>query len=194
MAAAEFLRKRDDMVSIGQQPHRVTEYFAGHASDSLRPAMERWAATGEVSEQLSAELRANAMCKLDDTWAEAAHRDISHIGKRAASSKVPHTAASQRLEQNLAMADSLDDRGQRYFHRAYRQWKAIGQRTAKRSKWLRPRRMSDRKVKQMVYRYDKAALRSWGGSGRRGQGRADSKSVAQHVRSPAAGVAAGNSA
>ena len=149
------------MVAKGQQPHRVTEHFAGFADASLRAAMERLAASGHATGVLAAELRSYALCKLDDTWAEAVHRDVTGHGKRAPASQIAHMAASQRLHQNIRLADSLQGSALEYFHRAFRCWKAIGQRAPKAASRLRPRKTKANKLKSMVYRYDGAALRNW---------------------------------
>ena len=140
----------------------MTEFVAGRAEDSLRLDMERLAATGEMSGQLSSEIMSYAMCKLDDTWAEAAHRDVSGQGKRSPASRTPNIAASQRLGQNLAMVDSLEGSALEFVHRAFRCWKAIGQRSAKKARSLQPRRMSDKAAQRLVYRFDGASQCSWG--------------------------------
>ena len=160
--AAVFLQKRDEMVEQGLKSHRVTEYFAGRSEGSLRQDMEALAESGTMSNRLASELMSYAMCKLDDTWAEAAHRNISGQRKRAPSARVANMAATQRLAQNLATEDNLRGGDLEYFHNAFRKWKAIGQKTALAANRLRPVKKKASVVEAQVYRFDKAARVSWG--------------------------------
>ena len=103
------------------------------------------------------------MCKLDDTWAEAAHRDVIGHAKRAPASRMANIAASQMLEQHLKMEDGLQGSALGHFHKAFRCWKAIVQRPAKaaRARKLQPRRMKDSGADAHIYRFDGAARFSW---------------------------------
>ena len=60
--------------------HRVTLRFA---EGDLRADMEAWAAGAVPSARLLLEVQSYRWCKIDDTWAEAAHRDVSRLAKRA---------------------------------------------------------------------------------------------------------------
>ena len=104
--ARDLLRIRDDMVSRGQQPHRVTERFAS-PGQPLRAEMERHASGQGMSAKLRAELLAYSLAKIDDTWAETGHRDVSNLSKRCPASRVPYMAARLRREQHLALYDQL---------------------------------------------------------------------------------------
>ena len=105
--AASFLQERDDLVASGQRPHRVTEFFAGHHEGSLRWDMEQHAAGNGISGRLANEIRSYQLAKIDDTWAEAAHRDVSIFGKKSIAASVAYTCATQRLAQTTAMADRM---------------------------------------------------------------------------------------
>ena len=105
--AARMILRRDAMVQLGQLPHRVTELFVGKEPMSLRCDVERLAEGHGMSSRLREEVRAYQLAKLDDTWAEAVHRDITAHGKRAPASKVPYTVASQRVVAIMASLDSM---------------------------------------------------------------------------------------
>ena len=94
--AAAVIEARDSMVSRGERPHRVTERFVGTHADSLRGDMQAYAEGGEASPELMRELLSYQLAKIDDTWAEAAHRDATNVGKRANGAKVPFIGASIR--------------------------------------------------------------------------------------------------
>ena len=161
--AASFLKEHDDLVASGQRPHRVTNFFCGPAEDSLRGDMEAHAAGHGMSDRLRQEVRAYQLCKIDDTWAEAARRDVSGFGKRATAAKVAYVAASQRLGQTLGSLDNAAPGQLNAFYDFMRKHKAIGQQLARRAG--QPLRSVHKKVDQLwaqVYRYDQATLRDWG--------------------------------
>ena len=120
-SAAAFLAKFD--TSAGPQ-HRVTLRFA---AGEFRPDMEAWAQGADVSSRLRLEVQSYHWCKLDDTWAEAAHRDVSRISKRATFASQAWQSASLRTQQNLDLWDSLDAEGRARFDSMFYRWKAIGQ-------------------------------------------------------------------
>ena len=64
---AATIARRDNMVSNGEQPHRVTEYFVGTQEGSLRTHMETYAQGGEASSVLMQELMPYQLTKIDDT-------------------------------------------------------------------------------------------------------------------------------
>ena len=78
--AAAWLQEHDDLVAAGQRPHRVTQFFCSRQDASLRADMQSHAAGRGMSDRLRCEIRAYQLCKVDDTWAEAAHRDIWYQG------------------------------------------------------------------------------------------------------------------
>ena len=159
--AARLIQERDELVASGKRPHRVTEFFAGFAENSLRADLDHAAGRG-MSERLRCEVRSYQLCKVDDTWAEAAHRDVSCFGQRATAAKIPYIAASQRLGQTLASVDKMSQAELRQFHECMRKRKAIGQLSPGPAKVLRPARMKPRALASRVYRFDAAALRDWG--------------------------------
>ena len=87
-------------------PHqRVTLDFA---HGELRQDMGAWAAGGLPSARFRLEVLSYRWCKLDDTWAEATHRDVSRLAKRSTFARQAWLSASLRLQQNLSLWDSLD--------------------------------------------------------------------------------------
>jgi len=113
--AASMIQQRDAMVAAGQQPHRVSEFFLGEHSQ-LRADMERHAMGHGLSAELKRELQSYALANIDDTWAEAAHRDDSVFCKRCPASKVPYLIASQRTLGILASLDQLTEEDEASFH------------------------------------------------------------------------------
>ncbi len=79
--AAAFVAEFDEALAAGARPHRASAYLAGEAPGSLREHMIRFAAGEALSPELQAELHAYRACKLDDTWAESSHRDISRAAR-----------------------------------------------------------------------------------------------------------------
>ena len=162
IVAARILQEHDDLVANGKRPHRVTDFFAGPGENSLRADMEHHAAGQGMSDRLRCEICSYQFCKIDDTWAEAVHRDISGFGKRASAAKAPYIAASHRLQQTLASIDSMTVAETRKFYDFMRKYKAIGQLSPRRAKALRSvhRKVGD--LLGQIYRYDRSACRDWG--------------------------------
>ena len=160
--AALLLQEHDDLVANCQRPHRVTEFFCGRGKGSLRPDMEAHAAGQGMSSRLASEVRAYQLCKVDDTWAEAAHRDVSNLTKRATAAKVAYTAASLRLPQTLAMLEKAQPAFVANFCDFMRKYKAIGQMAARPARALRSAHKKVRVLQSFVYRTDRAGHRDWG--------------------------------
>ena len=160
--AASVLREHDDLVASGKRPHRVTEFFAGSGQGSLRLDMEKHAAGQGMSERLRCEVRSYQLCKVDDTWAEAVHRDVSGFGQRSSAAKVPYIAASHRMEQTMASVDRMRPDEVMQFHECMRKYKAIGQVKPCRGKALRAVRKKVSDLVGQVYRFDSSACRDWG--------------------------------
>ena len=89
--------------------------------------MEAWAAGAAPSARLLLEVQSYRWCKIDDTWAEAAHRDVSRLAKRATFSSQSWVSASLRLQQNLMHWVSLGTQDRSRFGAMFYRWKAIGQ-------------------------------------------------------------------
>ena len=100
----------DDSLAAGVQPHRVSARFLSPGS-LLRSAFEEFARGCELSEALSDELREYELAPLDETPAEAGHRDVTRIRSHAASSELAWWASSTRLKQNLCLYSDLIKRG-----------------------------------------------------------------------------------
>ena len=100
--AQSFLDRRDSVVASGGTPHRVTELFAGEHEASMRSDMESFAAGQPMSRRLLVQLASYQLVKIDDTWAEASHRDLSRACKHVTGGRVPWIAATVRTAQSLA--------------------------------------------------------------------------------------------
>ena len=155
------MQEHDEIVAQGRRPHRVTEFFAGSQEGTLRPDMEAHAAGNGMSERLASEIRAYQLCKVDDTWAEAAHRDVSGFGARCKASSVAYVCASQRFNQTLARTDEMTPQELRQFYHCMRRRKAIGQLNVAWARALKPLRKPRKFVNAFVYRYDKAMMFDW---------------------------------
>ncbi len=103
--------------------HRVSMRFG---AGDLRTDMELWASGGRPSRRLKTELDAYKFCKLDDTWPEATHRDVSRDRRRVTHASQAWLSATLRLRENLLLWESLDAPGRLRFERMWRRWKAIG--------------------------------------------------------------------
>ena len=159
---AKLIEKRDSMVSNGDQPHRVTEYFVGKVVGSWRDEMQAYADGGEIDQKLLRELMSYQLARIDDTWAEATHRDATTLGKRAAGGKVPYIGASLRKWQTLASLESMSTVERKYFNSAMANVRALAQRSSVKAKRLiQTRQGTLRSVASMVYRFDNAALQNW---------------------------------
>ena len=154
-SAAAFLAKFD--TSAGPQ-HRVTLRFA---AGEFRPDMEAWAQGADVSSRLRLEVQSYHWCKLDDTWAEAAHRDVSRISKRATFASQAWQSASLRTQQNLDLWDSLDAEGRARFDSMFYRWKAIGQLAPRLALSLIRRKQPVAAALHFVYRTGSHALVDW---------------------------------
>ena len=158
--AGEFIQKRDALVADGKQPHRVTELFA-ELGQPLRKDMERHAAGQGMSRALRGQLLAYSLAKIDDTWAETSHRDVSLFSSRSPGSKVAYLLASHRKGQHLAMYDQFTPGQQVRFCGLMKLYKSIGQRSAQRRRVLRNKKVSKHSLASFVYRYDIASTRDW---------------------------------
>ena len=128
----DIISRRDSLVEQGQQPHRVTEYFVGQQEGSFRADMEAFANGGQQSERLWQELMSYQLGRIDDTWAEAAHRDITGVAKRGNAAKVPFLGAMVRRGQTLREVELMTEAELDFFHKAVENWRAIARTKAPR--------------------------------------------------------------
>ena len=91
------------------------------------------------------------MAKIDDTWAEAGHRDLTGFGRKCPPSKLPAMAAAVRRVQNLGGYDDADAAVQDEFHECLRTWRRIKTSGAR----------SREAVSRFVYRCDAQCTRDW---------------------------------
>lgn len=160
--ARGILERRDSSVSEGGTSHRVIEYFVGTQEGSLREDFVTFVETGTASDRLRCELMSYSLARIDDTWAEAVHRQVTMWAKRQSRAQVPCLGASLRMHQSLASVASMTSEQKAFFHRAVEQWRSIGQKVGARAQRLvEPRKCCGASVVSMVYRYDDAASRSW---------------------------------
>ena len=153
--AAAFLAKFDTSPA---PHHRVTLRFG---TGELRQDMDAWAAGAAPSLRVRMEAQSYQWCKLDDTWAAASHRDVARLAKRATFASQAWHSASQHLQQNLALWDSLDMDARARFDRMFYRWKAIGQLKPRLALSLTRRKLSAKAVLQFVYRAGAHGLEDW---------------------------------
>ena len=96
----------DKATADGRFVQRVAHLFC-EVGSALRQDLEVMRQTGERSPDLDKELRAYAMCCIDDTIGESPHRDISHMIARNFGSKVRYNAASLRFRDNMRSWSSM---------------------------------------------------------------------------------------
>ena len=163
-AAAELLKAHDDAVAAGSTPHRVSTYLAGKDIGSLRADLVRFANGYGLTTDLRVELNAYRLCKLDDTWAESSHRDLSRIGRLGTFEDMAWSASTYRLKQNLEYVSKLDASETRRFAWLFHWWKAIARRKPlirRKVHVVKPVRMRKARIQCFVYRYKDEALRDW---------------------------------
>ena len=105
VVASSILSRYDAMRQLRPavaRPHRVTELLVGAGPASLRADMEDHARGQPMSPALWEEVLSYSLAKIDETWVEAAHRDLSSHNKRAPASNLPFASASQRVGSILA--------------------------------------------------------------------------------------------
>ena len=116
----------------------MVEHFIG-AGSALRPAMQAFAAGAGMSAKLEEEVKSYCLGKIDDTWAEAGHRDASTVLKRCTSVTLPYVSAFLRSEHILAEIDRMDRRQRDRFYKLFGRWSAIAQPDAKEARKLKKR-------------------------------------------------------
>ena len=151
-SARVFLEKFD---SPQQKHHRVSLCFG---TGELRLDMEYWAGGGALSPKLHLELLSYQWCKLDDTWAESSHRDVSCDSGRRTCSSQAWVSFTLRLQQNLRLWSSLDARMRARMRIMLYRWRAIGQVMPRRALALIPCKHKPKAVLQFVYRPGRHAL------------------------------------
>jgi hypothetical protein len=95
-SAVTFLKKYD--ASRGR--HRVSVRFG---EGELRKDLEAFANGRPMTDTLAIELLSYQWRKIDDTWAETSHRDISRVGQVTQHVTVAWVASSLRLSQNIKL-------------------------------------------------------------------------------------------
>ena len=118
--AERFLRKFDQSQGV---PHRVSVCFAGAGPGTLRADVEAHASGRGMSPRLRQKIVAYQLCMLDDTVAEAVHRDVSFEGHRVVASSMNWWASSVRIEQNLKLEASPF--GRELIHKYWPKWKIL---------------------------------------------------------------------
>ena len=161
LVAQEMLAKYDAAkanVSMATGIHRVSEYFCGHETGSLRPAMESHAKGHGMSETLAREILAYQLCIIDDTTQEAPHRDCSHLAKSSPGSKPIWWFSSMRLQEHLDVYDQMSGPERSDMALYLRSWKSTLQTDRLLSLKLKPVKKSIGHVKAAIYRTNAASL------------------------------------
>ena len=79
-----------------------------------------------MSHTLRLDIVSYQFCTLDDSWIEAAHRDVSGLAKKKANFGIAACLAHIRVKQNLALVDSASQAAQTLFFTTMMPgWKAI---------------------------------------------------------------------
>ena len=107
-SATTFLNNYD--ASPGR--HRVSVRFG---EGELRKDLEVFANGRPMTDTLAIELLSYQWCKIDDTWAETSHRDVSRVGQVTQHVTVAWVASSLRLSQNIKLWDSFDTHSRERF-------------------------------------------------------------------------------
>lgn len=132
--------------------HRVAQRFFG-PDGLLKVAMDKHIDHQEMSELLDLELAAYEHCPLDETVAEASHRDVNRCALNASPSQLAFWSSSQRLVQNLADFDSYKNASkEEEFYECMYNRKAIMQFDSRWESKLRGCRVGGEVVKR-IYRY-----------------------------------------
>ena len=71
--------------------------------------MEAFANGGQQSERLWQELMSYQLGRIDDTWVEAVHRDITGVAKRGKATKVPFLGAMVWRSQTLREVELMTE-------------------------------------------------------------------------------------
>ena len=132
-----------------QLAHRITMRFT---QGDLHADMLAWLDGQPLTDTLKREVLAYRYCKLDDTWAEACHRDVSREGKRNTRASQAWVSASLRLQQNLDVFSMLDSDMLKRADMMLLRWKSIGQTIPRRAIALKRRKVPASAVLQFVYR------------------------------------------
>ena len=136
----------------------------------MRSAMQAFAAGADMSAKLEEEVKSYCLGKIDDTWAEAGHRDASTVLKRCTSVRTPYVSAFLRSEHILAQIDHMDRRQRARFYKFLGEWSAIAQPDAKKARKLKKTRAghgghgAGRALKRTlgaVYRFNEIAMQEW---------------------------------
>ncbi len=144
--------------------HSLSVHFCSSVKPSLRQHVEAIAPDGSnLSKELQVELTFLEKMPLDETPAEAIHKDSSHVIKKFCAGSQAFTFATVRLQQNLTKAESALESD---FALAWHSWKSILQQPRlgvglKHIKMQRPVKLTKNEFVRKVYRLDQYALEPW---------------------------------
>lgn len=131
--------------------HRVSKLFfdVGAVADAMRSHIDG----GGLSDLLDAELRAYELVPLDETIAEASHRDVNRLTGHATAGRMVWWSITQRLEQNLSLHDKVSAAGMAHqFNECFLAWKSVMQFNANKEAKLVPSKMCGKSVVKAIYR------------------------------------------
>ena len=125
-----------------------------------------WRNTPQVwgmSSKLRFEVRSYQLVNIDDTWAEAVHRDVSNAARSQPGANAPYICASLRTGATLASLDEMTPMEVLRFQSHVRRYRSIAHRVPGQARRLTtPKFRSHEDVVGMVYRCDATSLRHWG--------------------------------
>ena len=122
------LQKYDEVPD--HKHHRVSREFFSK-DGALRQHLDEMADSGLVHADLDLELRSLENIPISEERAEGVHRDVTMEITRAPASKLPHLAATLRMEENFRFytAHCAEGVGADLFSHFWRSFKLIAQRT-----------------------------------------------------------------
>ena len=127
---------------------------------SLRSDMEAYARSGELSERLCIEIAAYGAIMLDDTWAEAVHKDVTSISRRGQYQTFAFRASTLRLRQNIEFADATQGMANGVAA-MMKSWTAVVRRKQLPGNKIRAVRKPRQAIFNSVYRTGEAGLADW---------------------------------
>lgn len=166
--AAQFIAMHDALVLSGGVAHRVSEHFCGSpgspgSPSTLRRDMDAHASGHGMTDALRAAIASYQLSMLDDTWAEAVHRDLTAVAMSRRGATIQYKAATMRLHQNLDTWANAGGASKQVFEHCLRQWKSIARpgTAPLRKRLIVVHRTNSKSLASLVYRLSAASLINW---------------------------------
>ena len=149
--ASRCLQEHDSAVDAGRVVHRVSSHFLAKGC-ALRSLFEQHAGGGAMHPDLDRELAAYEQIPLDETPAEAGHRDVTRLRSSGPNSELGWWAATTRLSQNLQVYEDMCHRGlRREFVALWGSYKSLLQIGSRKSRGMVPLACSSSEFFRRVY-------------------------------------------